>query len=276
LNIALARPVFSPSDFIQIKGRGTRKHTFVFEDEQKRSHLYEKDKFFFFDFFANCAYFEDEFDYDHVLQLPRLGTGIEDPLQNEDFQKNSDEFQLGVNDVLASLIQTEIGAEGMKVDRMYERSKTILEKDRELRRLVDEGLEEEAVALVRERYENTADLYMTPEKIGSDAGVDRQLGWWEILQRVYGKITGFKSKDEILAEEAMTFISVVKPPSEKLIPAKHFFMAYSADPSFRAIIDQKMYGQLNTYPGFSVQELQELGKEWIEKTVQYVREYVQV
>src|SRR6185312_4252906 len=29
LNICLMRPIFSPTEFIQIKGRGTRKHTFV-------------------------------------------------------------------------------------------------------------------------------------------------------------------------------------------------------------------------------------------------------
>ena len=29
LNLALMRPVFSPSDFVQIKGRGTRKHDFL-------------------------------------------------------------------------------------------------------------------------------------------------------------------------------------------------------------------------------------------------------
>ncbi|MCB4204971.1 hypothetical protein LF845_08360 [Deferribacterales bacterium Es71-Z0220] len=29
LNICLIRPIFSPTEFIQIKGRGTRKHNFV-------------------------------------------------------------------------------------------------------------------------------------------------------------------------------------------------------------------------------------------------------
>ena len=29
LNVCLMRPIFSPTDFIQIKGRGTRKHNFV-------------------------------------------------------------------------------------------------------------------------------------------------------------------------------------------------------------------------------------------------------
>ena len=29
LNLCLMRPIFSPTDFIQIKGRGTRKHNFT-------------------------------------------------------------------------------------------------------------------------------------------------------------------------------------------------------------------------------------------------------
>ena len=29
LNLGLFRPVFSPTDFVQIKGRGTRRHTFL-------------------------------------------------------------------------------------------------------------------------------------------------------------------------------------------------------------------------------------------------------
>jgi superfamily II DNA or RNA helicase len=29
LNLGLMRPIFSPTDFIQIKGRGTRKHDFL-------------------------------------------------------------------------------------------------------------------------------------------------------------------------------------------------------------------------------------------------------
>ena len=37
-----------------------------------------KDKFKLFDFFANCEYFEDKYDYDEVLHLPpKTGTGGE-------------------------------------------------------------------------------------------------------------------------------------------------------------------------------------------------------
>lgn len=35
LNVCLMRPIFSPTDFVQIKGRGTRKHNFTEELKDK-------------------------------------------------------------------------------------------------------------------------------------------------------------------------------------------------------------------------------------------------
>ena len=75
LNLGLFRPIFSPTDFIQIKGRGTRKHNFLeqlFDDSLKEGVSQpQKSAFKLFDFFANCEYFEEEFNYDEVLKLPR-------------------------------------------------------------------------------------------------------------------------------------------------------------------------------------------------------------
>jgi len=33
INLGLMRPIFSPTDFIQVKGRGTRLHTFKYKAE---------------------------------------------------------------------------------------------------------------------------------------------------------------------------------------------------------------------------------------------------
>lgn len=53
LNIALMRPVFSPADFIQIKGRGTRKYSFEYIDYQNKDTFQKsKERFKFFDFFC--------------------------------------------------------------------------------------------------------------------------------------------------------------------------------------------------------------------------------
>jgi type I restriction enzyme, R subunit len=74
LNICLFRPIFSPTDFIQIKGRGTRTHDFLEQlfDDSLRDGVRNPSKITFklFDFFANCEYFEEEFNYDEVLKLP--------------------------------------------------------------------------------------------------------------------------------------------------------------------------------------------------------------
>ena len=74
LNLGLFRPIFSPTDFVQIKGRGTRTHTFL--EELHDSDLAEnvthpnKTTFKLFDFFANYEYFETEFNYDQIIKLP--------------------------------------------------------------------------------------------------------------------------------------------------------------------------------------------------------------
>ena len=79
LNLGLFRPIFSPTDFIQIKGRGTRKHNFLeqlFDDSLKDGVLQpKKTAFKLFDFFANCEYFEEKFNYDEVLNSPAPGQG---------------------------------------------------------------------------------------------------------------------------------------------------------------------------------------------------------
>jgi type I restriction enzyme R subunit len=81
LNVVLMRPIFSPTDFIQIKGRGTRKFTFSYQEKEGddvQEMKLPKDKFKLFDFFANCEYFEEKFEYDEVLHLsPKIGTGGE-------------------------------------------------------------------------------------------------------------------------------------------------------------------------------------------------------
>ena len=73
LNICLMRPIFSPTDFIQIKGRGTRKHNFTMQvtDPSKAKEIgkIDKDKFKLFDFFGNYEYFEEKFEYDQTVEV---------------------------------------------------------------------------------------------------------------------------------------------------------------------------------------------------------------
>ena len=75
LNIGLFRPIFSPTDFIQIKGRGTRTFTFNYKARANgawEEHSYPKTNFKLFDFFGNCEYFEEKYNYDEVIKLPQI------------------------------------------------------------------------------------------------------------------------------------------------------------------------------------------------------------
>ena len=70
LNLGLFRPIFSPTDFVQIKGRGTRTHDFrdqIIDVSAADVAQPKKTAFKLFDFFANCEYFETEFNYDEIL-----------------------------------------------------------------------------------------------------------------------------------------------------------------------------------------------------------------
>lgn len=65
LNVVLMRPIFSPTEYIQIKGRGTRTYTFKLGHSE-----YEKKNFFLIDFCAVAEYFEEKYDYTTPLIVP--------------------------------------------------------------------------------------------------------------------------------------------------------------------------------------------------------------
>ena len=65
LNIGLMRPIFSPTEYIQIKGRGTRRYTFKIGHTE-----YEKKNFFLLDFCAVAEYFEEKYDYSCRSKFP--------------------------------------------------------------------------------------------------------------------------------------------------------------------------------------------------------------
>jgi type I restriction enzyme R subunit len=60
------RPIFSPTEYIQIEGRGTRLFTFEIGHTK-----YKKENFFILDFCAVAEYFEEKYDYSVPLKIPR-------------------------------------------------------------------------------------------------------------------------------------------------------------------------------------------------------------
>jgi type I restriction enzyme, R subunit len=273
LNLALMRPVFSPTDFIQIKGRGTRKYAFEYTDEYGDKHKHEKVSFKFFDFFANCEYFEEKFDYDEILKLPQLqkGTGGEDGTPID-----IDEIEVFDPDKIKEMREQAVGLEGMKVDRkLFEKAQQELQEDEDIKSAVENEQWEKAVKIVRDKYEDKPQLFLNLDKIRKSENLDRRISWREVLERIFGFIDKFKDKNELLEEECEKFISIYKPESKYVPYIKNYLKAYVTDEKFRDIINNKHFAELNVYAGFSMSEFKALNG-WRETVPEYVKDYVPV
>lgn len=272
LNLVLMRPIFSPTDFIQIKGRGTRKFTFEYTDEYGEKHKVKKERFKLLDFFANCEYFEEKFNYDEILELPPptdSGGGGGPPV-------NVDEIEVFDPDKVKTLTQTPVGIEGMRIDRkLFEKAREKLQQDEEVKTAVENEQWDKAIKITRDKYEDKPELFLNLERIRKSESLDRRVSWREVLERIFGLIDAFKSKDEKLEEECEKFISIYKPESRYVPHIKNYLKAYVTDEQFREIINDKHFAELHVYPGFSMQEFEALNG-WRDTVPEYIKDYVPV
>ena len=279
LNLGLFRPIFSPTDFIQIKGRGTRTHNFLellFDDALKAGvRTPTKTAFKLFDFFATCEYFETEFNYDEVLKLPKPssrrseGEGGTGPVTVESYE------HLG-SDILASLRVEQITAEGMKIDRMFfEKFEDTVRENETIANAVEAGQWDRVIDYVNREVFDKPDEYYTLDKLRRAAAVDRRLTLREILEKIFGLIPRFKSKDELLEEEFAKFVADAKPEDAIALPAiKTYFKAYVTSGQIRDIIDSKDFTVLATHPMFSTRDFKAVPAKYRALVPEYVKDYV--
>lgn len=117
LNIVLARPIASPTNYIQIKGRGTRRYTFP--DGSHKTH------FIIHDFCEVVEYFEEEYDFNAPLPVYEPSVVAEPPAPQYEVRreegKKSETKGILTSHAPDALVMTEfleVGPEGEKVDRM--------------------------------------------------------------------------------------------------------------------------------------------------------------
>ena len=264
LNIALMRPIFSPTDFVQMKGRGTRKHTFSHRDEHKQDHKAQKQEFHLLDFFANCEFFEKDFNYSEVLKLPKDSETTREQLV-EPPQKETDEYISTIPDYVKTVKTTIIGKEGMKVDReLFARARQTLTADKELADAVKMGQQALATRIFREKYEDKPELHLNMEKVRVAEGLDRPLGILEFLRRVFKKPPfneppdKFKSREELNEERCKEYILIHQKEGEKVPYIKEFIMNYLGDDEFKQIIRTGKLANLSVYPGFGMDDLEKI------------------
>ena len=249
LNVALARPIFSPTDFIQIKGRGTRLFTFK-HGEGASQRTAEKDGFALFDFFANCEYFEEDFDYDQKLSLPKGSRKREEAravggggIRIEDFTNTSP-------DPMASVIRDEIGLFGMRIDReMYrerfaQQASEAVATDAVLR----EAFDAEDWPAVEERvrrllFEKPEEFWNLP-KLQEVYKTDRLPSLREILARVFGLIPNIPTRGQLADEAFERFIATQETNATHSRELRVVFVAFLLDEQSRMLLMEGRFAEL--------------------------------
>lgn len=249
LNICMMRPVYSPSEFIQMKGRGTRRCDFS-QSWMTKSEIPElvepqKEEFLLFDFFGNYDYFEKDFDYDEVLKLPSAPSGI----GGNPPQPTPEEIHSTIDDPLAKLREIVISDEGMKIDRnLYRSFKKKVVEDKIIKDLVGQQNFDEAESYLREKVLDKPNELFSIDGIRKSLGLDRKLTIPELLLHVFGHIETIPSQRECLDEEFDKLDKALNPNDEVYAEVREVFEAYTVDPEFRDIVDGKRFAELSVHP----------------------------
>ena len=251
LNICLFRPVFSPTEFIQMKGRGTRLFDFkeLWKDEKEIPKTINsiKSSFKLFDYFKNYQYFEEEFDYDQVLKLP---TGSKNGGKTTNPPINADEVFNKDIDPIQKTEEINIPQAGMRIDRdLYKSFKEEFFKDKQsytnLKQMIENQNFDDAEKYFKEKYLNKS---YSLDKLREALGLDVNISIKDLLLYTFGFISKIKNKDEILDEEFDKFDDRFKLDESSFNAVKQVFDAYATDKEFREKIDSGKFAELNVHP----------------------------
>ena len=273
LNICLFRPVFSPTEFIQMKGRGTRlfdfKDCWIDKVQIPKTVNSLKTSFKLFDYFKNYKYFEEEFDYNAVLKLPSEGKGGDGSKKTEVeevFNKNADPVQRTET--------IDISNTGMRIDRdLYNNFRNDILKDKKsydtLYQMVEQQNFSDAEKYLKENYFSKS---YSLDKLRDALGLDINISIKELLLYLFDFTSKIKNKDEILEEEFEKLDDKFKPDENDFYATKQVFEAYITDKTFREIIDSGRYNELHVHP--SGDYFIKLPKDLRNKIPNYIKENI--
>lgn len=287
LNLCFMRPIFSPTDFVQIKGRGTRKHDFtdklILLDSELGEQLGkpQKTKYKLFDFFANCEYFEETFNYDEIIPLPAVhrekkegtNTANTEGGSNDIFNEDEASYESRRTDWIVQMSQNQIGIEGMKIDRkLFDKYEEVVASDDILRQLVNSGNQKAAEDYVLAHIFDKPNDYINLDGLRKAIRADRRITIWETLLKAFGLIPYIKTQEELLNDAFEKFDSRYLPPPEHFQNAKNFFKSYLTDADIKEIIDNKQFAYLNTNPNGDV--YRKLPPDLRRLIPEYIKDYV--
>lgn len=284
LNICLMRPIFSPTDFVQIKGRGTRKYTFKYEDENNMEIQKEKTTFKLFDFFANYEFFETKFDYNQKLELQKeksINSSVENiAVEPIDFVKRYENFN---PDDIVSFDEIKIANNGMRIDRelFNSFSKKIINDNFIKEEYYKGNLDSIKDYLIQNVFDKPSEYYNL-DKIKASLNIDRRITIKELLDYIFKNIE-IKNKEEILKEEFSKFIktnNIIEDKEDRFLQIlENLFKTYIDDNTIREKLDNGKFQELADNNKLSFDDcklLQKNEKGIIQKTINYIKNFINI
>jgi type I restriction enzyme R subunit len=164
----------------------------------------------------------------------------------------------------------------MKIDRMfYEKFEDAVRENPTIVEAVEAGQWDRVMDYVNREVFDKPNEFYTLDKLRKAAAVDRRLGLREILEKIFGLIPRFKSKDELLEEEFLKFVADYKPEEAEAIPAlKNYFKAYVTSDQIRHIIETREYTDLATNPIFTARDFKSVPEQYRTIIPNYIKDYV--
>lgn len=157
----------------------------------------------------------------------------------------------------------------------YEKFEETVRENPVIAQAVEAGQWDRVIDYVNREVFDKPQEYYTLDKLRRAAAVDRRLGLREILEKIFGLIPRFKSKDELLEEEFAKFIADYKPAEAESIPAlKNYFKAYVTNGRIRYIIDSGELTDLATNAFFSTRDLRAVPPKYRTLIPDYIKDYV--
>lgn len=168
----------------------------------------------------------------------------------------------------------------MKIDRMFfNKFEDKAKEDDTLKALVESERWDQAITYVHAHLFDRPEKYFNLDKLRHAAGVDRRLSLREILEKVFGLIAGFKSRDELLEDEFDKLLLDLSPEeleqhADAIVALKNYFKAYATDSRLRDIIEHKQFTELNINSSFSMADFKAVPQEWRNRTPDYIKDYL--
>jgi type I restriction enzyme R subunit len=164
----------------------------------------------------------------------------------------------------------------MKIDRMFfEKFEDSVRDNATIAAAVESGQWDRVIDYVNREVFNKPEEFYNLDKLRKAAAVDRRVTLREILEKIFGLIPRFKSKDELLEEEFAKFVSDYKPEEAEAIPAiKNYFKAYVTSDKVRQIIESQHFTDLATNPSFTTNDFRAVPEKYRDLIPEYVKDYV--